>query len=487
MKYPISLSATDRTSSVITKELLLPVVQDNSLVNNPKVNVIRHIVTAQASRGPEKNCTIPAKISETLQHPLFEKSDIKTESDSLKMEEMKPEKGIPIHTVVSSSSTSTLSSSSSSVIRTLESNPVNSSYEVMRNVGSSDSSSTQHNENAGPNPNATLIRAPQDEYIFTHQNLMPAPIYTTNGQQQLQHHHFQLISHGHGTQLRGSTMGAGNTGPSPHIYGRSDVLGFPSAIHIERFPNPETLTRHWRSTGQIVEQGQSVDMLPDYKKSACDRERTRMRDMNRAFDMLRQRLPYTKPPGKKLSKIESLRWAIRYIKYLQSLLDCPSSSSQVGSSAGPSTGHFVPVMYDTHHQGVVNMSPQHQQSIFGSAAAAAQTLQAASTLLPHYGHPHAYQTSYLCATDPTPSTNLCIVDQALGSNAGLDGNTSSGGDYINLQQPSSDYTIQTLSSLSSTDQSSTVHQHDGFYQVTSKILYNNISLAIVFLYNSMTI
>lgn len=67
-----------------------------------------------------------------------------------------------------------------------------------------------------------------------------------------------------------------------------------------------------------------------------ERERQRVRCVNQGYTHLRNHLPGLNQ-DKRLSKVETLRAAIRYIKYLQSLVD-PEDPNTTSLSAGTDVG-----------------------------------------------------------------------------------------------------------------------------------------------------
>uniref|UniRef100_A0A0K0EE98 BHLH domain-containing protein n=1 Tax=Strongyloides stercoralis TaxID=6248 RepID=A0A0K0EE98_STRER len=63
-----------------------------------------------------------------------------------------------------------------------------------------------------------------------------------------------------------------------------------------------------------------INKLPDQVERRNERERKRVQQVNQGYIKLGEHVPKWRTNNKKLSKVETLREAVRYIEYLQNLL-----------------------------------------------------------------------------------------------------------------------------------------------------------------------
>ena len=83
-----------------------------------------------------------------------------------------------------------------------------------------------------------------------------------------------------------------------------------------------TLNISWQLSRTGANRYEDCERRERHRRTACDREKVRLRDMNRSFEQLRARVPGTRR-GRRTSEIESLQLATSYIRHLQRLLSLP--------------------------------------------------------------------------------------------------------------------------------------------------------------------
>ncbi|KAL3995002.1 Helix-loop-helix DNA-binding domain family protein [Acanthocheilonema viteae] len=109
--------------------------------------------------------------------------------------------------------------------------------------------------------------------------------------------------------------------------------------------NPTSRIRLRKSKG-----GGAATKLPHQVLRRNERERKRVQQVNLGFIHLRDRVPHS-ATSKKLSKVETLREAARYIKHLQDLLQgtCDKPFEPLNTSQEPRNCHDSPCFSEENH------------------------------------------------------------------------------------------------------------------------------------------
>uniref|UniRef100_A0A3B3YRC5 BHLH domain-containing protein n=1 Tax=Poecilia mexicana TaxID=48701 RepID=A0A3B3YRC5_9TELE len=96
---------------------------------------------------------------------------------------------------------------------------------------------------------------------------------------------------------------------------------FSSTLEPQPSQQSETVLSSRPSSSATVPMKNSRSKYPSKKRqTASEREKLRMRDLTKALHHLRTYLPPSMAPAGQLTKIETLRLAIRYISYLSEQL-----------------------------------------------------------------------------------------------------------------------------------------------------------------------
>ncbi|XP_014239614.1 helix-loop-helix protein delilah-like [Cimex lectularius] len=101
---------------------------------------------------------------------------------------------------------------------------------------------------------------------------------------------------------------------------------------VKRSDEEEEETVTWRRRPKRRQKPKPAPLSKYRRKTANARERCRMREINEAFDSLRRAVPHSESRGEqpeKLTKISTLRLAMKYIAALTAALSEPPQENQI--------------------------------------------------------------------------------------------------------------------------------------------------------------